>query len=154
MQKRTTGFIVFIALLVVGMWWYQAQESVDQSTLSPDLYPLYEAVEWGVPRVEEVAFGTTTLSGVEIVSHAVKNTMNPASVFMPFEEYYTEKLAALGWEVDTQLAAGGPMGGQTGYRKGEDIIFTRFNTLFHIVSDTAPSECPCDVTLSLFSTGL
>lgn len=37
-------------------------------------------------------------------------------------KYYADKLAAAGWKVDNYLGAGGPMGGQTGYRKADTLI--------------------------------
>jgi hypothetical protein len=77
--------------------------------------------------------------------------MDPGSIFTPFDNYYASKLAALGWQVDNAVAAGGHTGGQTGYRKDGKLILINFDIVYHTVTDTAPSECPCDVTLSLFS---
>jgi len=79
--------------------------------------------------------------------------MNPGSIFTPFESYYDAKLKALGWSVANDLAAGGHVGGQTGYRKGGSVILTRFHIDYQTKPANAPSECPCTVTLSLFSTG-
>lgn len=148
-----------ILLLVAGGAWYLWHVPRDTKpvpgtpALSTDLYPLYTGTEWGVPQIESFVIGTAAYSGTSVASSPVIGTMDPASVFMPFERYYEEKLAGLGWSVANDLAAGGHTGGQTGYRKGDATILTRFNVVYHTVSDDRPSECPCDVSLSLFSAG-
>ncbi|MGD0328087.1 MAG: hypothetical protein ABSB00_00005 [Minisyncoccia bacterium] len=119
--------------------------------LSQALYPLYSKVDWSTPRAETFTISTSSYSGTSISSTPITDTMDPGSIFTPFENYYTTKLAGLGWKVDNYLAAGGHTGGQTGYRKAGELVLTRFSILYHIVSSTSPSECPCDVTLSLFS---
>ena len=78
--------------------------------------------------------------------------MNPGAAFTPFDKYYASKLGALGWKVDNSLAAGGPGRGQVVYRKGSGFIAINFWTDFHTISSTSPMQCPCDVTLKLFST--
>jgi len=121
--------------------------------LNQDVYPLYSGVSWSASRMETVTISTSTYSGASITSLPVKDTMDPGSVFTPFERYYDQKLTALGWETVNDLAAGGHVGGQTGYRKDGATILTRFQIVYHTVPENAPSECPCDVTLSLFSIG-
>lgn len=121
--------------------------------LSNDVYPLYGGVDWNKPQVERFTIGTTTYSGASVASVPVTATMNPATVFTPFENYYAQTLRSLGYVVDNQLAAGGHTGGQTAYRKGHSLILTRFNIVYHAVPANAPSECPCDVTVSVFSNG-
>ena len=128
-----------------------AQFSITHPTLSQDLYPLYSGASWGAPAAESFVIGTTTYSGASVASAATTGTMNPGSVFTPFQNYYDQKLKALGWKVANDLAAGGHVGGQTGYRKDGAVILTRFNIVYHTTPANAPSECPCDVTLSLFS---
>jgi hypothetical protein len=119
--------------------------------LAQDLYPLYSPAQWNAPAFETFLISTDTYSGTSINSAPVQDTMDPSSVFSPFNDYYDKNLKALGWEVDNSVAAGGHTGGQTGYRKGDELVLVRFNILYHTVTDTAPSECPCDVSLSLFS---
>jgi len=121
-------------------------------TLSEDLSPLYADAAWGTSDVERLTIGTSTYLGASVASTPVTDTTDPGSVFTPFEKYYDKKLKALGWSVANDLAAGGPIGGQTGYRKADGIILTRYHIDYHTVSSTSPSQCPCDVTLSLFST--
>lgn len=127
--------------------------SITHPTLSADLYPLYNRADWNASEVEHFIIGTTSYSGTNITSVTVTNTMNPGSIFTPFERYYDQKLKALGWQVANDLAAGGHVGGQTGYRKDGAVILTRFQITYHTRPENAPSECPCDVTLSLFSGG-
>lgn len=119
--------------------------------LAQDLYPLYPGVEWETPRGETFSISTSTYSGTSVSSVPVTGTMKPDTIFSPFESYYAKKLSALGWKVDNFMAAGGHTGGQTGYRKGDELVLVRFSVLYRTVTETAPSECPCDVTLSLFS---
>jgi hypothetical protein len=126
---------------------------ITHPTLSADLYPLYDRVGWNASEVETFIIGTTSYSGASVTSVAATDTMDPGSVFTPFERYYDQKLKALGWQVANDLAAGGHVGGQTGYRKGSAVILSRFQINYHTRPENAPSECPCDVTLSLFSTG-
>lgn len=128
-----------------------AQFSITHPTLLADLYPLYVNAAWETSRSEVVTIGTSTYQGANISSISPMPTEDPGSVFTPFERYYDNKLKALGWKVDNYLAAGGHTGGQTGYRKANELILVRFFIDYLKVSDNAPSECPCDVTLSLFS---
>jgi len=124
---------------------------LDASSLSQDLYPLYTSMEWNDPEAETTTIGTTTLFGVSVTSLPKTDIMDPGSVFVPFERYYADKLAALGWEIDPSLAAGGHTGSQTGYRKGSEVILTRSAITYHTTPENAPSECPCDVSVSAFS---
>lgn len=119
--------------------------------LASDLYPLYEKTHWETPKAESVTIGTTTLSGTSVTSATINAQMDPSSVFSPFDTYYDKKLQAAGWSVADDLAAGGHTGGQTGYRKGDAVILTRFDIQYKNQPDDAPSECPCTVTLSIFS---
>jgi len=128
-----------------------AEFTLSRQALTEDLYPLYSNAHWEVPKAEVATISTSTYSGVSVSSLSIMPTMDPGSVFTPFERYYDSKLKALGWKVDNYLAAGGHVGGQTGYRKDGAVILTRFQIVYLSVPKNAPSECPCDVTLSLFS---
>ena len=157
MDGRIFWGILFIILVVIGVWYVRRPSGgtpaakTPSPQLSADLYPLYGGVTWQSPEPEGFVIGTTSYSGASIASNPVTNTMNPSEVFTPFESYYDAKLKGAGWAVDNALAAGGPVGGQTAYQKGSDLILVRFGILYHVVSSSSPSECPCDVTLSLFS---
>jgi hypothetical protein len=128
-----------------------AEFVISRQALNKDLYPLYSNANWEVPKAEIVTISTSTYSGVSVSSLSIMPTMDPGSVFTPFERYYDNHLKTLGWKVDNYLAAGGHVGGQTGYRKADELILVRFFIQYLKVSSTSPSECPCDVTLSLFS---
>lgn len=157
-MNRTFVLLLFIILVGAGGWyWWSGRTRAPAPTapapeLSPDLYPLYPSASWGAPEAETFLISTTTYSGASISSAPITNTMDPGSIFTPFEEYYDQKLKALGWQIANDLAAGGHVGGQTGYRKGGAVILARFHIDYRVVPTDAPSECPCDVTLSLFST--
>lgn len=128
------------------------QFTISRPQLLNDIYPLYLDADWQTPVVESFLIGTTTYSGASIISAPIYVGMNPGGVFTAFEQYYNKKLKSLGWQVDNDFAAGGHVGGQIGYRKGSNIILTRFQINYQSKLENAPSECPCDVTLSLFST--
>lgn len=119
--------------------------------LNADLYPLYPDADWQSAETETVTIGEEELAGHSVTSTTTHADMDPASVFMLFEAYYEDKLTALGWTVENNLAAGGPMGGQTGYVRDGQTILIRYETTFQNVTEDAPAECPCDVTLSVFS---
>lgn len=161
MWRRIVAILVIIVAIAVAAWLVlRPQKAVAptvqsvpaaQPALSGDVYPLYSGVDWNTPATETFSIGSTTYSGTSVTSKSVTNTMNPASIFTPFDTYYNQKLKALGYTVDNMLAAGGHVGGQSAYRKGNELILTRFSIVYHTVPANAPSECPCDVTLSLFS---
>jgi hypothetical protein len=121
--------------------------------LAIDLYPLYTGASWNRSVVESVTIGTTTYLGASITSAPIDAGMDPGKVFTAFEQYYQNLMKAHGWHVSNALAAGGHVGGQTGYQNGPGTILVRFHVDYQIKPENAPSECPCDVTLSLFSTG-
>lgn len=127
--------------------------TITHPKLSADLYPLYAKADWSGTEAERFTIGTTSYSGTSVSSAPVSAGMNPGSIITPFSEYYDKKLKALGWSVANDLAAGGHVGGQTGYRKGGNVVLTRFHIDYQTKPENAPSECPCNVTLSLFSTG-
>jgi len=159
MNKTLWAIVIIIIILAGGFYLWTMYKSapavvnvpIQTPQLAADLSPLYSGAVWNAPHAETLELSTTTASGVGTESVSVNNTMDPGSVFSPFEKYYADKLSALGYKTDIYLEAGGPMGGQTGYRKGDNLIVLRFKTVFHVVTNTAPSQCPCDVTLSLFS---
>lgn len=126
--------------------------SITHPKLHADLSPLYRDAQWKATEVEQFVIGTANYSGTSISSYPMDAGMNPGSIISPFERYYDAKLKALGWRVANDLAAGGHVGGQTGYRKGDATILTRFKIDYHTEPENAPTECPCEVTLSLFST--
>lgn len=126
--------------------------TITHPDLVADLFPLYPDANWSKSQVESFLIGTTTYSGASITSAPIDAGMDPGSVIAPFENYYAKLLKERGWRIAHDLAAGGHVGGQTGYRKEDSVILTRFSIEYHLKPDNAPSECPCDVTLSLFST--
>lgn len=128
-----------------------AEFAISHPKVSADLYPLYPSADWQAATAESFAVGTASFSGASIASAPIPAGMNPGAIFTPFENYYSKKLKALGWKVADDLAAGGHVGGQTRYRKGDEVILTRFGINYQTRPENAPSECPCDVTLSLFS---
>jgi len=159
LSKRVSWIVLIggIALLGGLVYWLARPTPAPVATtpfrgeLATDLLPLYSAVSWSIVKEERVAIGTTTYEGASVGSAPITGTMDPGSVFTPFENYYDKKLKALGWHIANELAAGGHTGGQTGYVKGTETALVRYHVDYHTVSETAPSECPCDVTLSLFS---
>ena len=119
--------------------------------LAIDLYPLYTDASWNKSQVERFTIGTTTYSGASMTSAPIDAGNNPASVITPFENYFDKLLKSHVWHVANDLAAGVHVGGQTGYRNGSGVILTRFSIDYQNKPENAPSECPCTVTLSLFS---
>ncbi len=128
-----------------------AQFTITHPKIAIDLYPIYDGVNWNKTTAEEFTIGTTTYSGASMISETVDAGMNPGAVFTPFEQYYAKLLKERGWHVANDLAAGGHVGGQTGYRNGSGVILTGFHIDYQNKPANAPSECPCTVSLSLFS---
>lgn len=124
--------------------------TITHPKFSSEIIPLYSDVDWKATEISSFVIGTTTYAGASITSWPVYDTTDPGSIFTPFEKYYAQKLKALGWVVANDLAAGGHVGGQTGYRKDDQVILTSYHIDYKKASDNAPSECPCDVTVSLF----
>jgi hypothetical protein len=120
--------------------------------LAIDLYPLYSGASWNASEVEEATIGTTTYRGASMTSATIDAGMNPGAAFTPFTDYYDKLMKEHGWHVANDLAAGGHTGGQVGYRNGPGIILVGFHIDYQVRPANAPSECPCSVTLSLFST--
>ena len=118
--------------------------------LANDLFPLY-AAPWGAPHPADVVIGSTTLSGVAVEARVATSTLDPGSAITPFDRYYDRLLKAAGWKIANEYASGGHVGGQTGYTKGGATILTEFRIEYGKTPPNAPSECPCTVTLSLFS---
>ncbi len=121
-----------------------AETDEETPELEADVYPLYDGVEWG--SVQKLEGGL-----LRVASKPVLDTNNIAAVATPFTQYYQQKLTAAGWEQDIMREAGGPGANVSTYIKGDRFIVISFESEFKIKSDDAPSECPCDVTLSITS---
>ncbi len=121
--------------------------------LAIDFYPLYAGASWNKSVVENVTIGSTTYSGASMTSAAIDAGMNPERVFTPFTQYYDKLMKEHGWHIANELAAGGHTGGQTGYKNGPGTILVGFHIDYQTKPENAPSECPCAVTFSLFSSG-
>lgn len=121
--------------------------------LAVDLYPLYAAAAWNETATGHIVIGTTTYSGASITSADIDANMDPAKVFMPFTQYYDNLLKSRGWHEANELAAGGHTGGMTGYQNGPGTILVAFHIEYKSTPKDAPSECPCTVSFSLFSSG-
>jgi len=149
---------------VLNLHAYNSLPATDEITIKSEVFTIvnqeiaealnltYSNADWQPAKAETITIGEEILVGFSTVSTAIDAGMDPSSIFMPFESYYENKLTELGWTIRNDLAAGGPMGGQTGYTKDGQIILIRYQTTFQNVTNTAPSECPCEVTLSVFAT--
>jgi hypothetical protein len=121
--------------------------STSSSQLAGDALPLYPGAAWNAPQA--TTFDDT--AGTEVISQPISGVTDLAGVFEPFEQYYAQKLAAAGWTVDNTQAAAGPGSEVTVYKKGSEEIVVSYQSLFTVVSAHAPEQCPCDVTMSVFS---
>lgn len=167
MNKQSITVIVTVLVVVVLLYFFghregrapaeQAPYATSATTTEPrvaiDLYPLYADVEWNKAETEKVTIGTTTYSGVSVTSATVDADTNPAAIFTPFTDYYDTLLRGRGWHIANNLAAGGHTGGQIGYQNGPGTILVRYTITYEKKPENAPSECPCDVSFSLFSSG-
>jgi len=144
--------IVILAIVVSGVaiWHSNKTAAAPALQLASDLYPLYSGLDWNSPMADSFTMGTTTYVGATATSSASASTMDPSSIFMPFENYYSQKLAAAGWSVADNFDADGPTGSLSGYQKGSETILVGYSINYETVT-TGPLQCPCDVTLSLFS---
>jgi hypothetical protein len=140
--------LVVLAAAAALVWGAkEAQAPTLTHHLNADAYPLYGALTWG----GEQATSSFGMQGYRVISQPVSNINDIASVTQPFSDYYAQKLAALGWTVDSALAAGGPGADLTAYQKGSDYILVNYQTDFKGTPPNAPVQCPCDVTFSVFS---
>ena len=120
-------------------------EATDENPrLEADVYPLYDGVEWGEAEILEGG-------SVRVASKPTIDTTNIAAVAAPFTEYYHDKLIEAGWKQDLMREAGGPGASVSYYAKDGRFIVVSFESEFKVKHADAPSECPCDVTLSLTS---
>jgi|SRR5579862_6207785 len=117
-----------------------------------DVYPLYANLTWTAEQPKTMTLGTLTLTGIQAVSQPVANVTDLAAIFKPFEAYYANKLQAAGWSVNTSLAAAGPGAATTVYTKGQSYAVVGYSTNFKGGGANAPAQCPCDITLSVFTT--
>jgi hypothetical protein len=124
---------------------------VAEQHLNPDAYPLYSDLSWGS---EQAKTFEGKFSGYEVTSIPVTDITDLSVVSTPFDNYYKNKLEAIGWTVDNSLAAGGPGASITAYKKGSDYIIVSFSTKFKGGGTNEPVQCPCDITMSVFSGAL
>lgn len=146
MGKILLYIIVILALAFGGWYWYVSQGN-GGAGLNADLYPLYPGATWGEVKAKTTADGT----GYEVVSEPFTNVTNIAEKSTPFAKYYDDKLTGAGWAQDMMREAGGPGAEVSYYTKGDQFIVVSFHSVFNTKHPDAPSECPCDVQLSLMS---
>ncbi len=147
MNKLFISFVVVLALLFGGWYWYVGQGPQAVSPLDAGLYPLYAGASWGEAQEKVTADGPA----YGIVSAPFIDITNIAQEAMPFTKYYDDKLVAAGWSRDMMREAGGAGAGVSFYTKGDQFIVVSFHSIFKVKHPDAPSECPCDLTLSLMS---
>jgi hypothetical protein len=159
----TLKYVALIAggVIILGLIWFffvqDRDKSVEQGSetenvvgseeearLEADAYPLYDGVEWG--EVQKLEGGLT-----RVASEPMVDTTNITGVAMPFTEYYHDKLISAGWEQDMMREASGPGANMSYYAKDGRFIVVSFESEFKVKHADAPSECPCDVTLSVTS---
>lgn len=121
-------------------------EETKETSLDSDIYPLYDGAKWG--QVVSVGDGV-----FKIQSEPFTNTTNIAAISIPFTKYYDEKLLSAGWTLDMMREASGPGANSSTYTKGNRFVTISFESDFKVKKEDAPSECPCDITLSI-ATGL
>ncbi|MBU6323417.1 MAG: hypothetical protein KGI41_03465 [Patescibacteria group bacterium] len=119
--------------------------------LTADAYPLYPSALWGAAEAASFSAGASSFSGYEAAAEPKKDVTDLAALFAPFERYYQQKLEAAGWTEDINLAANGPGSGITAYRKGGAVLIVGYESVFKAGGKNAPAECPCDLTLYVFS---
>jgi hypothetical protein len=132
------------------------QEScTTEGPLNSDVYPLYPGISWKIAGQATdtlpIAGVQKTLNGYRVTSESVKNITDIAAIAMPFEKYYANKLSQAAWSEDKQLAASGPGSDITVYTKGVNYIIVSYTSVFHTGGVDTPEECPCDLSLSIFS---
>lgn len=121
------------------------------SSLNADVYPLYSGASWQAATAATTDFSTTTSRGYKITSTPSATTSDISSVTTSFTNYYDKKLKAAGWSEDISLDADGPGASQRVYKKGAGVISISFSTNFLGTQPNAPVQCPCIVSLSIFS---
>lgn len=119
--------------------------------LMSDVLPLYSGATWGSPKTYTLDLGTESLSGYRALSQTVRDVSDLTPIFLPFEQYYSQKLTDAGWKADFSLAAGGPGSEQAVYRKGNAFAVIAYTTQFKGNRVNEPVKCPCDITLSVFT---
>ena len=149
MKTRTMviGVVLILIIAAYAVFFSHKTASVVVAQLATDVYPLYPGAAWGA---EEPAT-YQEFSGYQIVSKTVPNVTDLSVIFQPFEQYYEQKLTALGWSVDNAQAAGGPGSEFVGYKKGSDEIIISYNSIFKGGGQNEPVQCPCDISMTIFS---
>lgn len=154
---RLTWRIAAVVVVAVGallFWMTHSTALIEQpapaasSTLVAVLYPLYPGAAWS--PVERTTI--EDLEGYAATSSAAIDTDNIEAATRAFVQYYTEKLAAAGWVPDISREAGGPGSEIAPYTKDGAYVVISFSTVFKSGGQDEPEQCPCDVTLTLFST--
>ena len=120
---------------------------VPSTMLVADVYPLYADLTWESTQKAEQG----GMSGYAVTSNPVLDVTNIAAITMPFEAYYADMLTNNGWEEDITMAAGGPGGSVTTYKKDAEYVVLQYNSSFSVNSENEPAQCPCEVTFSIFS---
>ncbi|MEK7601350.1 MAG: hypothetical protein AAB480_02360 [Patescibacteria group bacterium] len=145
-MNKTFVYTIVVLVVVLGGWyWYAGQGGA--ATLNADLYPLYSGTAWGEPQAKTTSDGPA----YEVVSTLFTDVTNIAAVSATFTKYYEDKLTAAGWTRDMMREAGGPGAEVSTYTKGDQFIVVSFHSVFKVKHPDAPSECPCDVQLTLLS---
>jgi len=123
------------------------RQIVASPLLTADVYPLYADLSWQGERVDIYA----DMEGYSVTSALLTDITDINAVTQPFETYYTDLLTNKGWSEDITMAAGGPGAAVTAYKKGREYIVLQYQSEFGVQNASAPAECPCEVTFSIFS---
>lgn len=147
-MKKPLLLIFGVILIALGIYFTLTKNVPgDTHELNVAAYPLYDGVTWGEGHAD-IQEG---LTGFSITSLQSATTSDIAAITKPFEDYYQNKLTNDGWSVDTALAAGGAGSSLTAYHKGSVYLVIGYSTKFFGGGVNEPVQCPCRVTLGIFS---
>lgn len=151
-KNLSIAIAVIIVLILAGGAYYLHSKNVQQAAknvqgLNASAYPLYTGASWDAGHPETQG----GLSGYSVTSLATSSTNNISSITKPFEQYYQNKLTNGGWSIDNALAADGAGSSLTAYQKDGIYIVIGYTTTFDGGGVHEPVQCPCHVTLGIFS---
>lgn len=119
--------------------------------LSLDLYPFYDAMEWSEEASSTIALRDQKFSGSEVSSKPLENISDFDSVFVPFRNYYQDKLTKAGWVQNKNLAYDITGSSLWVYTKGTQHVVFSYKADPINKALTSPLTCPCNVVFTIFS---
>ena len=119
--------------------------------LQADVYPFPSTMSWGTEASSTITLKDQKIIGSEVKSTLQENITDISKVFVPFQQYYSDKLIKAGWIQNKNLAADAAGSSLWVFTKNSQYIVLSYKSDPINKALTSPLTCPCNMAFTVFT---